>query len=325
MNPDVADAIPALRDAGVLSEDAATRCLRVARGQLCSVHTELRVLLYAGVLTVAAGVGLLVKEHLTALGPWAIATAIAIAATACLVWVARTAPAFSWQAQPSPNLAFDYILLLGVLLLASDLAYIEVKLSPLAHQWPSHLLGIALLYAAVSVRYDSRVVFSLALSSFAAWRGVALSTFGTNVWASSSGDLVRANALGCGVLFVLLGWGLLRADRKPHFEPTATYTGWLLILGALLGGALEPSHHGGGWQAWGTAVLVVGGVLAALATRARRFPLFALAVAAVYIALSRFVVQPMHDEKPILAWFTLSGAALLAGLIVAQRKLKEAE
>jgi hypothetical protein len=323
VSPEVAEAIPALREAGVLEEANAARLLRVARGELISVRAELRALLYAGVLTVASGVGLLVKEHLTALGPLAVAAAIGVAALACLVWVARVAPSFSWHAQPSPNLAFDYVLLLGALLLASEAAYIEVKLSPLGQQWPWHLLGIAVLYAALAVRYDSRVVFSLALSSFAAWRGVALSTFGSNAWASSSADLVRANALACGVLFVLLGWGLLRADRKPHFEPTATYTGWLLILGALVGGALEPTYRGGGWQGWGVATLVVGTSLAVLAARARRFPLFALGVAAAYVALSRFVVEPMHGEEPVLAWFTISGAALVAGLIVAQRKLKE--
>jgi hypothetical protein len=323
MDPDVAQAIPVLRDAGVLPDEPASTLLRIARGELLSVRLELKALLYAGVLTVVAGVGLLVKEHLTALGPVAVATAIGLAAAACLAWVVRAAPPFSWYAQPSPNLAFDYVLLLGVLLVGSDLAYIEVTLSPLGREWPFHLLVLALLYGALAVRYDSRVVLSLALSSFAAWRGVALSSFGTNAWATSSGDLVRANALGCGVIFLALGWAVLRGDRKPHFEPTASYTGWLLILGALVGGALEPAYRGKAWPVWGLTAIVVGVAVAILAARARRFPLFALGVAAAYVALSRFVVEPMHRDVAVLTWFTFSGAALLAGLIVAQRKLKE--
>ncbi|HEY4592740.1 MAG TPA: DUF2157 domain-containing protein, partial [Thermoanaerobaculia bacterium] len=95
MNPDVADAIPRLVEAGVLAPDEAPRPLRVARGELLSVHWELRALLYAGVLLVTGGVGLLVKENLDRIGPVAIAAGIGLAAAAALGWVIRVAPPFS--------------------------------------------------------------------------------------------------------------------------------------------------------------------------------------------------------------------------------------
>jgi hypothetical protein len=82
MNPDVADAIPRLAESGVLPPDAAPRLLRVARGELLSVHWELRALLYVGVLLVTGGVGLLVKENLDRIGPVAIAAGIGLAAAA---------------------------------------------------------------------------------------------------------------------------------------------------------------------------------------------------------------------------------------------------
>src|SRR3982750_3817899 len=124
MNPDVADAIPRLVEAGVLPPDEAPRLLRVARGELLSVHWELRALLYVGVLLVTGGVGLLVKENLDRIGPGGTAAAGRPAAGG-LGWVVRVAPPFSWREVPSPNLAFDYVLLLGVLLAAADLAYVE--------------------------------------------------------------------------------------------------------------------------------------------------------------------------------------------------------
>src|SRR4051794_24452647 len=159
MNPDVADAIPRLVEAGVLPPDEAPRLLRVARGELLSVHGELRALLYAGVLLITGGVGLLVKENLDRIGPVAIAVGIGLAAAAALAWVIAKAPAFSWGPVPSPHLAFDYMLLLGVLLAGAELAYVEWKFTPLGAHWPWHLLLMALLAGVAAFRFDSRVIF----------------------------------------------------------------------------------------------------------------------------------------------------------------------
>src|SRR3954452_17214442 len=287
MNPDVADAIPRLVEAGVLPPDEAPRLLRVARGELLSVHWELRALLYVGVLLVTGGVGLLVKENLDRIGPVAIAAGIGLAAAAALGWVIRVAPPFSWREVPSSNLAFDYILLLGVLLAAADLAYVEVKFTPLGPHWSWHLLIVAAFTALAAFRFDSRVVFSLALSTFAAWRGVSAARFGMDLWWKGAAEAVRWNAIACGALFAILGFSLKRTGRKAHFEPVAVTLGWLLILGALASGMVEPVS----WWTWTLRLHVAGLGLAAGAFLARRFPLFAFGVVAAYVALSRLVVE----------------------------------
>src|SRR5947199_10576566 len=115
MNPDVAAAIPRLVEAGALPPAVAPRLLRVARGELLSVHWELRALLYLGVLLVSGGVGLLVKENLDRLGRVAIAVVIGLAAAAALAWLFRVARPFPWRDLPSPTLAVDYMLLMCVL------------------------------------------------------------------------------------------------------------------------------------------------------------------------------------------------------------------
>src|SRR4030095_4591081 len=139
----------------------------------------------------------------------ALAVARGRAAAAALVWVARVAPPFSWREVPSPNLVFDYMLLLGVLLAAADLAYIEMRFTPLGANWPWHLLIVAVFTGLAAFRFDSRVVFSLALSTFAAWRGVSVAHLAPDVW-QSAGSSLRWNAIACGVLFVGLGFALKR-------------------------------------------------------------------------------------------------------------------
>jgi hypothetical protein len=318
MNPDVADAIPKLVEAGALPPEGAPRLLRVAQGELLSVHGELRALLYLGVLLVTGGVGLLVQQNLDRIGPLAIAVALGLAAAAALVWVARVAPPFSWREVPSPNLGFDYILLLGVLLAAADLAYVEVKFTPLGANWTWHLLIVAALTALAAFRFDSRIVFSLALSTFAAWRGVSAARFGTDLWWRAE-NAVRWNAIGCGVLFVVLGFVLERTGRKAHFEPLASTLGWLLILGGLGSGMWGAAS----WVGWGIALLLVSAGLAAGAYRARRFPLFAFGVVAAYVALSRLALEGLKLETLGCFWFFVTPLMVIAGLILAQRRMKE--
>jgi hypothetical protein len=317
MSSDVADAIPRLVEAGVLPPDEAPRLLRVARGELLSVHWELRALLYVGVLLATGGVGLLVKENLDRIGPVAIAVGIGLAAAVALGWVIRVAPAFSWREVPSPNLAFDYVLLLGVLLAAADLAYVEVKFTPLGANWSWHLLIVAAFAALAAFRFDSRVVFSLALSTFAAWRGVSAARFGMDLWWKGAEDAVRWNAIACGALFVVLGFSLKRTGRKAHFEPVAVTLGWLLILGALASGMDAQV-----WWPWTVALLLTGLGLAAVAFLVRRFPLFAFGVVAAYAALSRLALDGTADTLGCF-WFFLTPILVIAGLILAQRRLKE--
>jgi len=315
MNPDVAGAIPRLVETGALPAAEAPRLLRVARGELVALFWELRAILYAGVLLITAGVGLLVKENLDHIGPVTLAAGIGLAAAAALAWVARTTPPFSWREAPSPNLAFDYVLLLGVLLAAADLAYVEVRFTPLGAAWPWHLLIVSLLTALAAFRFDSRVVFSLSLSTFAAWRGVSVAVLGGHVLWGRAEDAVRWNAIACGVLFAVLGFALKRSGRKAHFEPVAVTLGWLLVLGGMASGLQS--------LRWATALLLTGAALAAGAYRFRRFPLFAFGVIAAYAALTRLALSGVRTELLGCSWFFVTPLLVIAGLILAQRRMRE--
>jgi len=257
-----------------------------------------------------------VKENLDRIGPVAIAVGIGLAAAAALAWVIVKAPPFSWGPVPSPHLAFDYLLLLGVLLTGADLAYVEWKFTPLGAHWPWHLLIMALLAGVAAFRFDSRMIFSLSLSTFAAWRGVSAFLPSSGLW-NGSGDAVRWNAIACGVLFAILGFALARTDRKAHFEPVAVNLGWLLVLGGIGSGTADLA------LTWSVALLLVGAGLAAGAFQARRFPLFAYGVLGGYAGLSRVVIGFTHFDTLGCFWFSITSLALILGLFFAQRRMRE--
>jgi hypothetical protein len=317
MSPDVTEAVAALERSGTLGPAQARLFSRVARGQLVSVYAELRLLAYAGVLLVMAGTGELVRENLDRIGPLAIVSALALAALACLAWVSRKSPAFTWGEVASPHLALDYVLLLGALLAGAALAYAEVQLTALGDVWPWHLLVVALFYAGLAFRYDSRVLLSLALSTFAAWRGVSAGLLEHSLWIGGE-SLVRVNAAGCGLLFLALGALLRGRSWKAHFEPVATHLGWLLLLGAV-GSALGTAE--GPWFA--LVLVALAAVLAALGYRQRRFSLIAIAVVAAYAGVSALAVRALGGGVAVFWWFAVTPLGVVALLFIAHRYVQE--
>jgi hypothetical protein len=319
MNPDVVDAIERLRERRILSEAQAAPLSRVYRGELVSVEPELRAALYAGVLLLVMGVGLFLKENHERIGPAAIAVILGAAALACLFYAWRRLPAFSWQSMPSPHVGADYVLLLGVLLAAADLAWIESQFRVLGPDWPYHLLVVSILYFAAAYRFDSRAVLSLALSAFAAWRGVSVSlAFASR--AAQATPAVRVNALVCGAIFVGGGIYSVRANRKPHFEPVWTTLGLLLFLGALVSGVFQYSAVD--WPWWEVPLWACSGVVIVVSYRLRRTLDFSLGVLAAYLGLLRLLEDALSGTSMLFV-VGASSLAVIVLLVRMQRRMKE--
>jgi hypothetical protein len=323
MNPDVVSAIARLRAENVLSIGQASLFDRVARRKLVSTRLEIRALLYAGVLLLTSGVGLLVKEHHREIGPWAVAIGIGLAAAACLVWLIRKAAPFSWGEVQSPNVAFDYILLLGLLLFASELAYVEVQFTVLGPNWAHHLLVIGATYLVAAYVWDSRTVLGLALTTLAAWRGVSLGLISGSLWAADAGHL-RFNAIALGTLYVAAAALSVLLKRKLHFEEVFANVGLLLLLGALVSGVLD---DGSAWGWWLAALLTVAGLVMWFSFHLGRSLYFAQAVVAAYIGLLRLLFEPFrHGGKASGLPFLLAallGLGVLALIFAAHRRMKE--
>lgn len=317
MNPDVVAAITRLRADNVLSAAQATRFNRVARRRLVSVRLEIRLLLYVGVLLLTAGVGILLVEHQQEIGPLAITGALGLAAAACLVWVARTAPRFSWRAVESPSVGFDYILLLGLLLFASDLGYVETQFTVLGPRWADHLLIVGVVYLLAAYRWDSRAVLGLALTTLAAWRGVSISMMSGILGMRGAEDL-RTNMIAVGVLYVALATLSVWLARKAHFEEVFGNAGLLLVLGALVSRVLDAS----GWGVWLAVLLATAGLLMWIAFGLGRSLYFAEGVVAAYIGLLRLLFQRQASSVSFLV-AGLLGIGALALIFAAHRRMIE--
>jgi hypothetical protein len=283
-----------------------------------SVRAEIRAALYLGVLLLVSGVGLFLKENVDRIGPSAIAGAVGLAAGACLAWAWRRSAPPSWGETAPAHAAYDYVLLLGALLAGADLGWLEAQTRLLGPAWPLHLLALALFYGALAFRFDSRILLSLALASFAAWRGLSLSVAHASL---GEGDVARLRweALATGAFFAAAGIATARAGKKAHFEDVWVNGGVLLALAGLLAGAFGRDD----WPAWLGALLLVAAAIALAAYRWDRTLPFAQAVLAAYFGLLRGVFSGGGSDlagRLLLAAFL--GCAALATIFLANRRMR---
>ena len=321
MNPEILHAVAKFRDLGILDEPTARLLTRVNRRELVSVKNELRALLSLGILLVTSGVGLVVKENLEEIGPLGIATALTLGAVLCLFLVARRASLFSWSEVPSPGIGFDALLLLGVLLLGADLGFIEARFHLFGEAWPYHLLLLSLVQLLLAYRFDSRTVLSLALSTFAAWRGLSPDLAGRLLFSSPAAAL-RANALACGTLFLAGAFLSNRRRWKAHFEQVWGNLGLLLLFAGLLMGVFESKYRSTSWMLWEIPLMVVAAAVIAFSLTHKRPSYFAQGAIATYLGAMRILFEALPDALAMLVG-SVSSLAMLVFLAVKWRSLRE--
>lgn len=197
---------------GVIDDATASRALARDRGAVFSLNPELRATLYAGVLLVMSGVGIILARNLDQIGPLAIVLAIALAAVACSI------PAVRAKLAGRPlTVAADYLLLLAVLLVSADLAYAERQFTLLGALWSWHLLLLAIFHAAIAYAFASPLVLAASLAALAGWFGVG-GTLGDALLFSNSTPALGARALVCAATIVAWRYTDRRARPDTRFS-----------------------------------------------------------------------------------------------------------
>jgi hypothetical protein len=232
--------------------------------------------------------------------------------------VLHRSPPFSWNARGESHVAAEYLLLLAVLLVGSDLAYIESRFRFLGRGWAYHLLVLSAIALAAAYRFDSRVVLSLGLSSFAAWRGLSTRFPLESHFGGRPGE-VRANALACALPFLIAAFVSVRADRKAHFEPVFAAFGWLLLFGGLLSGVFEETPAR---PMWTIAACGAAGAVIVFAYRFRRLFDFTVGVIAGYLALLRLWKASVVTEGVFFFGVAVSSLAVVVLLATTYRTMR---
>jgi hypothetical protein len=180
---------------------------------------------------------------------------------------------------------------------------------------------MSLVTAALAVRFDSVAAWSVALTTFAAWRGVALLPgTGLEKTIERGGLELRLELLACALVFALVGRAVERLDRKAHFEPASTF---LAALAAAL--AFATGLGEGEWAPWALALAALGTGVSWWAFGRRRLGLFALGALAIYVGVTRFVFALPFAGALGCFWFAATSVGAIVLLVFVHRKFRAAE
>lgn len=139
-----------------------------------SVHWDLRTLLYLGIVLLTTAFGILIYKNIESISHDVIIITIGILCAGCFWYCFKNAQKYSHKKINSSNIWFDYILLLGCLLLLTFIGYLQFEYNVFGNKWglatfiPMMLLFMAAYY------FDHLGVLSLAIVNLAAWVGITV-------------------------------------------------------------------------------------------------------------------------------------------------------
>ena len=299
------------REQGAISPEQCVRLTRIAREEPFSLFLELNVLLYAGVLAFAAGLGWTVSTWSQQLGGVVIVAVLTVLLAACFWYCFSRALPWSPGQVPASSLVSDYVLYLGSLVWCVELAYLERRFHLLSGQWDLYLLATAIFFFLLAYRFDNRLVLSLALSSLAGWFGLRI---------SHGPERLDSTYRLYAVLYCFVvgaGGELLRRWKlKPHFFDTYLNLAANILFWALLSGVFEPAEYG----LWFAALLLACGASLAWGVAQKQFAFVAYAAVYGYAGVSSLLIRNVNDASAVLGYFVVTSIVMLVALVLIARR-----
>ncbi|RTQ53523.1 DUF2157 domain-containing protein [Hymenobacter gummosus] len=258
-----------------------------------SLHRELRLVLYLGIVTLSGGLGVLIYENIDYIGHGVVVAGIAGLMLLCLGYAFRHRQPFTWAEAPKAGFLPDYALLLGCLLFVSLETYLQVQYGVFGTRYGLATLLPALVFLPLAYRFDHRGVLAMGITALAAWVGVSiqpLSAFVTNdFWHSRLSTAAMLLGLG------LMAAGLLSEQhgRKAHFAFTYLSLGSNLLLIAATATllAFTPDDAGLPPLVLVPLILLVCAALVWYARRTHSYLLLLMGVGYAYVAVTYTLVR----------------------------------
>lgn len=223
-----------LHQQGLIPDDALQLVKDHSRKPI-QLNNDLRVTLYAGILFLTSGLGIIIYKNIDRIGHLAIISTVSIATLLCFVYSFKNALPFTWRKSSQTTLIYDYVLLLGCLLLLIVTGYLQLEYNVFGQRWGlATFIPMCILFAA-AYYFDHLGVLSMAIVNLAAWLGITvtpLHLFKVNDF--SNHQLIYAGLV-LGAVLIAISLLTRHHQLKQHF--TFTYYNFgthFLLLSALI-------------------------------------------------------------------------------------------
>jgi hypothetical protein len=310
----------------IISEASWEKVRQFEKENTISLHWDLKTLLYLGVTLLSGGLGILVYKNIDTIGHQAILALIALISVSGYFYCFKTSKPFSWGKLHSPNLLFDYALLLASLMMLTFIAYLQYQYHVFGDRY-----GLATFFPMVilfftAYYFDHLGVLSMAITNFAGWLGITITPL--HLWQSNDFNSSRIIFTGIGIGILLLLVAALSRERKlkPHFELTYNNFGTHALFVSLLAAMF---HFNNTYILWFLVMAAVTLYFYFKSLKENSFYFLVVTVLYGYIAVSYVVIRLITSGTFNMAivylsilYFMISAFWLVAFLMRTNKKFK---
>ena len=205
--------------------------------QSVSVHWDLRMLLYLGMVSLTSGLGIIIYKNIDTIGHETILITIAICCIACFFYCIKKSKGYSNKKVESPNIWFDYVLLLGCTLMITFVGYIQYQYNVFGDRWGiATFIPMVLLFTA-AYYFDHLGVLSLAIANLAAWVSITVTPLQIIKDNDFNDERIIYSGLILGAGLIVFSFATIRRNIKAHFAFTyknfGTHIFFIAALAAL--------------------------------------------------------------------------------------------
>lgn len=230
------DLVDTLTEKNIISEEQATQVKTSDLTQPFSIHWELRLLLYLGIMLLSTGLGFVIYENIDTIGHNILIALVALVCVGCFYYAFNHRKPFSWKELDETTNLDDFALLGGCLAFLTLEGYLQYQYSFFGTRYGLAAFLPAVLFFFCAYFFDHRGVLSMAITALASWIGISITPLRllkNNDF--NSQDIVITSIL-LGITLIIVGWFSIQKDLKKHFSFTYfVFGGNLTFIAALSG------------------------------------------------------------------------------------------
>ena len=199
-----------------------------------SVHWELKTILYLGILLLTSGIGILIYLNIDTIGHQTILALILLSCGGCFYYAYKNRLPYSNEPVTFPSPLFDYIILLGTMLFAIFIGYVQYQYSPFGNHYGFATLLPTVVFFVSAYLFDHKGILSLAITGVAAWAGVTVTPLQLAKDNDFSSLTIIFTAIILGVSLVAFARLSYARNIKKHFDFTYNnFAANILFVGTL--------------------------------------------------------------------------------------------
>ncbi|GAB2613231.1 hypothetical protein GCM10027035_07060 [Emticicia sediminis] len=307
-----------LTEKNIISAEQASQIKVSDSNQPFSIHWELRLLLYLGIMFLSTGLGVLIYKNIDTIGHNILIGLIALVCLACFYYAFRHRKPFSWaELEESTNLD-DFALLGGCLTFLTLEGYLQYQYNFFGTRYGLAAFLPAILFFFCAYYFDHRGVLSMAITALASWIGISITPLRLLKNNDFNSQDMVVTAISLGVLLIIVGWVSIQKEFKKHFSFTYFIFGGNLTFIAALSGLFAFDLK----FIYGIIIAILSYLSITYARTKHSFLFLLMGVIYGYIAFTYVIFKILpNDLDPFLymLYFMISAAGVVLFLI----KIKE--